>query len=168
MIKIPYGISNFEVMIQEGYSYIDRTQYIERLEQSSLRYLFFVRPRRFGKSLFLSTLEYYYGVQHKEKFDTLFGQYYIGQHPSKSANKHLVLKFDFSQMDTTSFENTYSSFLNNVKLGAVNFLEQYPRFFSQEQIERVSIFGFTYLQNLSNLKAYVVVFVGNEGRFLEI
>ena len=158
MIRIPYGISNFEVMVEEGYLYIDRTQYIERLEQSSLRYLFFLRPRRFGKSLWISTLEHYYGLQYKEKFNTLFGKYYIGQHPTKSVNKYLILKFDFSQMDTGSYEKTYTSFLNNVKDSAIDFLREYPQFFTEEEVTNITPIEFPaevfrYVHRLARFKA---------------
>ena len=142
MIKIPYGISNFELLISAGYKYIDRTPYIEELEQLNQRYLVFVRPRRFGKSLFVSLLEYYYGIQYKDKFDQLFKQFYIGQHPTKSANQYLILKFDFSQMDTSSFEHTYESFLRNVKNDANRFLRQYPQFFDKEDIVALEKFTF--------------------------
>ncbi|MFK7982748.1 MAG: AAA family ATPase [Saprospiraceae bacterium] len=140
MIKIPYGISNFELLVSAGYKYIDRTPYIEQLEQLDQRYLVFVRPRRFGKSLFVSLLEYYYGIQYKDKFDQLFKQFYIGQHPTKSANRYLILKFDFSQMDTSSFENTYQSFLRNVKDAAGDFLGKYPQFFDKEDSEELNLY----------------------------
>ncbi len=137
MIKIPYGISNFEMLVERGQYYIDRTMYLEQLEDFFSSYLFFVRPRRFGKSLFLSVLEYYYGLQYKDKFERLFGQYYIGQHPTALANQYLILKFDFSQMDTSSFENTYQSFLQNVKHGVLQFLGEYSQFFDRETSQKV-------------------------------
>ncbi|WP_330665028.1 AAA family ATPase [Tepidibacter sp.] len=79
--KIPYGISNFEQMIEENYLYIDKTKYIEILE-SYAPYQFFIRPRRFGKSLFLSTLENYYDINKKDKFEDLFNNLYIGKNPT--------------------------------------------------------------------------------------
>ena len=142
MLKLPYGISNFELLVNEGYLYIDRTFYLEKLESLSQRYLFFVRPRRFGKSLFLSVLEYYYGLQYKDKFERLFGKYYIGQNPTPAANKYLILKFDFSQMDTSSFENTFKSFLGNVKGSALTFLELYAHLFGQPNLEEVKNYTF--------------------------
>ncbi|RMG28993.1 MAG: AAA family ATPase, partial [Bacteroidetes bacterium] len=69
MIKIPYGISNFETLVERGQYYIDRSMYIEQLENFFSSYLFFVRPRRFGKSLFLSVLEYYYGLEYRDRFE---------------------------------------------------------------------------------------------------
>ena len=68
MIKIPYGISDFEGLILNNYFYQDRTNYIEVLEQKASRFAVFLRPRRFGKSLFISTLHHYYGLEYKENF----------------------------------------------------------------------------------------------------
>lgn len=142
MIKIPYGISNFGTLITRGNYYVDRTAYIEKLENFFSSYLVFVRPRRFGKSLFLSTLEHYYGVQYKEQFEQLFGNYYIGQHPTEFANTYLILKFDFSQMNTSSSESTYDSFLRNTKNGAIQFIGNYPDLFGQEEIEKIETYTF--------------------------
>lgn len=137
MIKIPYGISNFETLVSNNYTYIDRTPFIERLEQINYRYLFFLRPRKFGKSLFLSTLDYYYNINAKDKFNSLFGQYYIGQNPTKLANQYLILRLDFSQISTSSFQDTFNGFLFNVKMGAIDFYGKYPQFFNRNDIERI-------------------------------
>ncbi|MEM8527615.1 MAG: AAA family ATPase, partial [Bacteroidota bacterium] len=131
MIKIPYGISNFETLRNRGQYYVDRTNFIEQLEAFYSSYLFFLRPRKFGKSLFLSLLDHYYNINHKHQFDLLFGQYYIGKNPTPLANQYLILQFDFSQIDTSSFENTFNGFLNNVKMGASIFYGSYPQFFSE-------------------------------------
>jgi len=82
MLKLPYGISNFEKLITENYIYIDRTNYVEMLESIPEKYLLFIRPRRFGKTLFLSVLDYYYNILHADKFDKLFGNLYIGKNPT--------------------------------------------------------------------------------------
>ena len=96
MKKIPYGIGNFGKLIEENFYYVDKTQYIEKLESLGSQYLFFLRPRRFGKSLFLSMLEHYYDIKRKDDFDSLFGDTYIGKHPTKLKNSLPVLKFNFS------------------------------------------------------------------------
>ena len=83
-MKLPYGISNFARLIEDGYHYVDKTHYIEQLENEPAPYLFFLRPRRFGKSLFISMLSYYYGLEHQKRFDALFGKFYIGTHPHLS------------------------------------------------------------------------------------
>ncbi len=137
MIKVPYGISNFETLVNNDYYYVDRTNYIETLESLVYRYLIFLRPRKFGKSLFLSTLDYYYNVNHQNNFKSLFNPYYIGQNPTPLANQYLILRFDFSQIDTSSFENTFQGFLQNVKTGGIDFYGKYVDFFDDRDIERI-------------------------------
>jgi len=124
-INLPYGISNFKMLVRDGYYYIDKTKYIEQLEKKPERYIFFLRPRRFGKSLFVSQLRYYYGLEHKDQFDNIFGNYYIGKHPTPGANKYHVLHFEFSRIDTSSKDTTFQGFLENVKDGIVEFITQY-------------------------------------------
>ena len=89
MKRIPYGISNFKVLREEDYLYVDKTSYIELLDTYA-PYQFFIRPRRFGKSLFISMLENYYDINKKNKFDELFGDLYIGKNPTKNKNRFLV------------------------------------------------------------------------------
>jgi len=91
----PYAISDFEKIRQGGFQYIDRTDRIPKIENVG-QYLLFLRPRRFGKSLWLSTLKNYYDIAKKDAFDTLFSDLWIGQHPTSLANKYFVLKWDFS------------------------------------------------------------------------
>ncbi len=131
MVKIPYGTSNFEKLITQGFSYIDRTQYIEVLESLGEQYIAYLRPRRFGKSLWVSTLQYYYGLEHKEKFTQLFGDQYIGQHPTDLANSFLVLKMDFSGIRTETLASTYQGFLSNIQKSADIFLSQYASYFDE-------------------------------------
>ncbi|ETR67291.1 MAG: AAA-ATPase-like protein, partial [Candidatus Magnetoglobus multicellularis str. Araruama] len=125
-IKLPYGISNFNRLVRDKYYYIDKTKYIEQLEENPEPYIFFLRPRRFGKSLLVSQLRYYYGLEHKDQFDHIFGNYYIGKHPTPGANKYHVLHFEFSRIDTRSEDSTLYGFLNNVKIGIEAFIKTYP------------------------------------------
>ena len=78
MIKLPQGKSNFRQLVEEGFHYVDKTGYIRVLEGMSNSYLFYMRPRRFGKSLLVSMLMHYYGEQHRGDFERLFGAYDIG------------------------------------------------------------------------------------------
>ncbi|MFN0204601.1 MAG: AAA family ATPase [Bacteroidia bacterium] len=133
MIRIGYGQSNFESMVEGNFHYVDRTHYIAHLESIGPQFLFFLRPRRFGKSLWISTLEYYYGQQYAEKFDFLFRKYYIGKNPTPLKNSYLILRFDFSGIDTTGIENTEKGFLMRVKQGVENFVKSYPQFFTEEK-----------------------------------
>ncbi len=93
--RLPYGMMNFEDIRLENYYYVDKTAFIPMIEQAD-RFFFFFRPRRFGKSLTLNLLQHYYDVRAKDKFDTLFGDLYIGQYPTHDRNSYLVLKLNFS------------------------------------------------------------------------
>jgi hypothetical protein len=137
MIKIPYGQSDFETLRRENYFYQDRTEFIEKLENWSSKYPVFLRPRRFGKSLFISALHHYYGLEHKDKFPVLFDNLYIGQHPTKLANSYMILRFEFSRIDTATHESTYQGFLDNVLYGVETFLSAYSEFFTQEQYKKI-------------------------------
>ena len=92
--QIPYGIMNFaELILKKGY-FVDKTQFIDKLER--IQNPVFLRPRRFGKSLFCSMLQYYYDLKEADRFDELFGHTWIGKNPTDDHNNYLVLKFDFS------------------------------------------------------------------------
>ena len=92
---LPYGMMNFAVIRRDDYYYVDKTSFIPLIERSD-RFFFFIRPRRFGKSLTLNMLQHYYDVNAKDKFDALFGELYIVKHPTKDRNSYLVLKLNFS------------------------------------------------------------------------
>lgn len=93
--RLPYGMMNFAVIRREDYYYVDKTSFIPLIEQSD-RFFFFLRPRRFGKSLTVNMLQYYYDIRTKEKFDDLFGDLYIGKHPTRDRNSYLVIYLNFS------------------------------------------------------------------------
>ena len=99
MKKIPYGICNYRKLQEEGYVYVDKTAYLEKLENvgSTLVYL---RPGRFGKTLFTSMMYYYYDIKSKSLFDTLFKNTYVYKHPTEKKNSYYILKLDFSNIET--------------------------------------------------------------------
>lgn len=135
-MKLPYGESNFKSIIEENNYYIDKTRYIKYLENSDSNYVFLLRPRRFGKSLFVSMLEYYYGAQYKDDFQRLFGKLYIGQNPTPKVNSYLILSFEFSRIDTSSKKSTEKGFLSNVVKGAEAFLSEYNQYFNENDINQ--------------------------------
>ncbi len=94
-MRFPYGLSDFGTLIQQGYWYQDRTDRIAALEDAG-RQLIFLRPRRFGKSLLLSTLEHYYDLNRAEQFDALFGHLAVGRAPTPLHNQYFVMRWDFS------------------------------------------------------------------------
>ena len=93
--QIPYGVKDFKRIRLENRYYVDKTAFIRRMEERA-DFLFFVRPRRFGKSLLCETLRCYYDVAEKENFDRLFGGLDIGKKPTSNANRYFVLSLDFS------------------------------------------------------------------------
>ena len=93
--RLPYGMMNFADIRHENYYYVDKTRFIPLIEEAD-RFFFFIRPRRFGKSLTLNTLQHYYDIRTRGQFDDLFGNLYIGQHPTPSRNSYLVLYLNFS------------------------------------------------------------------------
>lgn len=137
MLKLPYGTSSFLQIVNEDYYFVDRTPYLAQLEQLPERYLFFLRPRRFGKSLFVSMLHCYYGLEYAANFDDLFGRFAIGQQPTPMANQYLVLKFDFSQINTRTSESTFAGFLENVKQGISLFLSAYSDYYTEADAEHI-------------------------------
>lgn len=93
--RLPYGINDFEAVIEQNQYYVDKTMYLPLLENQPSN-IIFIRPRRFGKSIFLSMLHAYYDCSKKEKFQTLFGDLWVGKHPTPLLGKYQVLHLDFS------------------------------------------------------------------------
>ena len=96
MIKIPYGISGFERIRKQGYKYIDKTKYIREIEEEP--YCMYVRPRRFGKTLFTTTLNAYYSIDKKDEYEELFKGLEIYNNPTENKNSYYIMNFDFSGM----------------------------------------------------------------------
>jgi len=127
--KLPYGIPNFKRIAEKNYIFVDKTQFVEKLENLGEPYIFFLRPRKFGKSLFISILEHYYDISHANKFEQLFGDFYIGKNPTPLHNSYLVLLFDFSGIDTETKETTREGFLNKIRSGVEYFVNKYSELF---------------------------------------
>lgn len=98
--KIPYAVANYEKIVAEDFVFVDKTRYLHELEAYQVPV--FLRPRRFGKSLWCSILECYYDINRKNRFEELFGKTDIGKHPTVHKNSHLVLRLDFSKILVSS------------------------------------------------------------------
>ncbi len=122
---LPYGISRFHTIREKNRYYVDKTRYIKIIEDKG-DFLFFVRPRRFGKSLFLSTMELYYDINQKENFDAMFKGTDIHQNPTVEKNSYLVLKLDFSAVEPNS-SNLESAFFKYIRDTAMTFLIRYKK-----------------------------------------
>ena len=125
MRKLPNGISNYETIVRENYIYVDKTMYIEKLENLSDRTIMFLRPRKFGKTLFTSTLECYYDISKKKEFETLFANTYIGENPTKSKNSYHILRFNFSGISTNTVEEAIKGFKNSTIESIKLFIAKY-------------------------------------------
>ncbi len=124
--KIPYGLSDFLAIKQENYYFVDKSRYIPELEAAD-KFLFLIRPRRFGKSSLLSVLECYYDIAMKDEFDLLFKNTYIEEHPTPEKNAHLILKFNFSQVSPEA-DDVEESFAEYVDECFFFFGEKYREF----------------------------------------
>lgn len=125
MRKLPLGMSNYEDIVRENRIYVDKTKYIEILEDFPNKTVMFLRPRKFGKTLFTSTLECYYDKNRKDKFDELFKDTYIGKNPTENRNKYCILRFNFSGISTETLETTIKGFREKVDLEINTFVELY-------------------------------------------
>ena len=131
--QVPYGVADFATVIEQNLYYVDKTMFIPELEKQP-RNLFFIRPRRFGKSIFLSMLYSYYDCTQSHKFQSLFGNLWIGQHPTSLQGKYQVLFLDFSQItgNIDKLETKFNSYLS-INLDA--FVRQYSEYYQAEMEE---------------------------------
>ena len=128
--RIPYGISDFKQVRKENKYLVDKSMYFERMERAG-NFLFLVRPRRFGKSLFLNMLEAYYDINEKDNFQELFKGLYVSEHPTEYRNKYQVLHLDFSLVgsDVENLRTNFSNYLTNC---CVSFIKKYASFYPKD------------------------------------
>ena len=134
--RIPYGRSDFVAIIEQDNYYVDKTMYLPMLEDEAFN-LFFIRPRRFGKSLFLSMLHAYYDCLTKDRFQDWFGNLWIGQHPTSLQGRYQILHLDFSQIggDIEHLEEKFNFYLG-VELDG--FVRDYRSYYSEELYQKVN------------------------------
>jgi len=123
MLRIPYGVSNFERIRTSNFLYVDKTHFIKKIEEIDC--LMHLRPRRFGKSLFLSMLDRYYDVYSADQFDELFKGLYIHENPTRHRNNYYMLRFNFSGIENTEADSLKKGFIGKVKDGALQFISRY-------------------------------------------
>jgi hypothetical protein len=136
-MKLSYGVSSFEKLRSEGYFYVDKTKYMEILENLPESCVVLLRPRRFGKTLFANMLGYYYDRLHPEKFDPLFKGTYIHDHPTPKRNSYMILKFNFSGINTETLQNANEGFMVEVRSRVNVFLGIYSHYFSTDETDRI-------------------------------
>ena len=93
--RIPYGMMNFIDVREDDCYYVDKTHYIPLIENAN-KYFFYIRPRRFGKSLTISMLHHYYNILEADKFEKWYGDLYIGKHPTPERNSYLIIYLNFA------------------------------------------------------------------------
>ena len=132
---IPYGISNFKQVRSENKYLVDKTMYFEKMEQAG-NFLFLVRPRRFGKSLFLNMLEAYYDVNEKYGFEELFRGLYVADHPTENRNKYQVMHLDFSRVgsDVDRLQYNFDCYLS---LRCESFAKAYAAFYPGNIVDEI-------------------------------
>ena len=125
--RLPYGINDFEAVIEQNQYYVDKTMYLPLLENQPSN-IFFIRPRRFGKSIFLSMLHAYYDCSKKEKFQALFGDLWVGKHPTPLQGKYQILHLDFSYVGG-SIEKLEENFNMYLRVKLDGFMRVYQEFY---------------------------------------
>lgn len=133
--ELPYGVSNFVTIVEENIYYVDKTMYIPMLENEA-RNLFFIRPRRFGKSLFLGMLHAYYDCRTKDKFEPWFGKLWIGQHPTPNQGRYQVLHLDFSQVGGR-IEKLEENFDSYCRVVFDSFVDIYEDYYTDDFVKKV-------------------------------
>ena len=161
MRKLPTGISNYEELVRDNCIYVDKTMYIEKLENLSDKRIMFLRPRKFGKTLFTSTLENYYDILKEDKFEELFGNTYIGKKPTKNKNSYHILRFNFSGIDTSTVEATLNGFREKIEIGIKRFIQQYNiEFYVNSEMSTEGLLGNLFLafeNQKKEQKIYVII-----------
>ena len=163
--EIPYGVSDFDIVRRDNLYYVDKTMYLPKLE-SEARFLFFIRPRRFGKSVFISMLRAYYDIRTKDKFQEVFGDLWIGQHPTPLQGKFQVLYLDFSQVggNIEKLEERFNLFLGVELDGFVrNYHEYYPEDIVRKVRETEDAVGkFAIIVNEAKYRGYPLYLIIDE------
>ena len=127
--QIPYGVADFETVMNQNLYYVDKTMYLAELEKQP-RNLIFIRPRRFGKSLFINMMRAYYDKSKADRFDNLFGSLWIGSHPTPLRNHYQVLYLDFSQISNNIdlLEENFNSYCCIILNNFINtYRDDYPK-----------------------------------------
>lgn len=130
-MQFPYGIADFRTLREEGYFYVDRTDRIPLVEAAG-KQLLFLRPRRFGKSLWLSILENYYDLARAEDFPRLFGDLRIGPNPTPRHNQYFILKLNFSRIEARGdHEAIRQSLFDHINVRIEDLLARYAAWLTQ-------------------------------------
>ena len=133
---LPYGISDFGRIRRENYYLVDKSSFIPKLEEAA-SFLFLIRPRRFGKSLFLSMLRYYYDIAEKDNFQELFKGLWIAEHPTPNQGRFQVMHIDFSQIGGTidALEENFDGYM---RMKFTNFARKYAAYYPKDYLDELN------------------------------
>lgn len=133
---LPYGISDFGRIRRENYYLVDKSSFIPKLEETA-SFLFLIRPRRFGKSLFLSMLRHYYDINEKDNFQELFKGLWIAEHPTWNQGRFQVMHIDFSQIGGTidALEENFDGYM---RMKFTNFARKYAAFYPKDYLDELN------------------------------
>ena len=163
--QVPYGVSDFDIVRRDNLYFVDKTMYLPMLEDEA-RYLFFIRPRRFGKSVFISMLHAYYDIRRKDQFQELFGSLWVGQRPTPLHNQFQVLHLDFSQVggNIEKLEEKFDFYLG-VELNG--FARDYKDYYDENTVKQVyeskdATGKLAIIQNAAKSKSYHLYLIIDE------
>ena len=181
--RVPYGRVDLKSVREDGMLYIDKTMYLEKLEQNNV--LIYTRPRRFGKSMLTSMLAYYYSINEAENFEKIFKGLYVYDHPTPYKNKYYVLQFNFSGIETGSevgIEEMNRQFSELVYMGVANCITRYKFGFEVNKVNNAPGILREFLTKFNQLekenKIYIMIdeydhftngiLKGNAQKFLDV
>ena len=135
--RIPYGMMNFVDIREDNCYYVDKTRFIQKVEDAN-KFFFFIRPRRFGKSLTISMLHHYYDINASEKFERLYGDLYIGEHPTPNHNKFLIIYLNFAVINAElgNYRNALDEHCNTAFNDCCDTYNQYLPKGTKEEMNR--------------------------------
>ena len=163
---LPYGVASFEEVRKGNFYYVDKTKYLPLLEDTA-NYLFLIRPRRFGKSLFVSMMRAYYDLSMAGRFDELFGGLWIHEHPTELKNSFQLIYFDFSLIGGRDEEELENNFNKHCCAELNNFIKKYKAYYDEDTYTRVlseeNAFGkFQYIHVEARTKGYRLYLIIDE------
>jgi len=135
MKRLPLGISDYRDLRKQNFYFVDKTKYIKTLEESG-NFLFFTRPRRFGKSLFVSMLRDYYDIKAQDLFEQEFKDTWIYNNPTPGKGQYQILFLDFSSVGG-DFSDVKERFNGHCGHEIDDFIEKYSEYYNQRIINNV-------------------------------
>ena len=122
MKRIPIGLSDFKHLIEEDFYYFDKTKFIDEIIQDGAQVKLFTRPRRFGKTLNMSMLKYFFDIKEAEKNKKLFKDLYIEKTESfKEQGQYPVIFLSLKDLKATTWEEMQK----DIKLTVARLFSEY-------------------------------------------